>query len=75
MGGAWGIVNARSKDEIASVYPELVVVDERPAWMAPEDLERLRDHEWHDIDGAPWGILNGILADRHSKENERRHES
>ena len=64
MGGLWGIVNARSQAEIADLYPELVVVDDPPAWMTPDRLQRLRDQEWHDIDGAPWGILNAVLADR-----------
>jgi len=63
-GGVWGIMNARSRDEIASIYPEIVVVDTPPSWMKLDYLEYLREHEWHDIDGAPWGILNGILADR-----------
>jgi hypothetical protein len=64
MGGLWGIVNARSQAEIADLYPELVVVDDPPAWMSSDRLQRLRDQEWHDIDGAPWGILNAVLADR-----------
>ena len=64
MGGLWGILNARSQAEIADLYPELVIVDEPPAWMTADRLQRLRDHEWHDIDGAPWGILNAVLADR-----------
>jgi hypothetical protein len=70
MGGVWGIMNARSKEEIASIYPELVVVDEPPSWMTPDRLERLREQEWHDIDGAPWGILNGIIADRQPPKDE-----
>lgn len=64
MGGLWGILNARSAEEITSLYPELVIVDSPPAWMDSARLRRLRDEEWHDIDGAPWGILNVVLTDR-----------
>ena len=66
--GLWGIMNAHSTEEIAKIYPELGVADEPPAWMTTDRLERLRDHEWHDIDGAPWGILNALLADRRKPE-------
>jgi hypothetical protein len=64
MGGLWGIFHACSADEITSLYPELVIVDTPPPWMSSEDLLRLRDEESHDINGAPWGILNALLADR-----------
>lgn len=64
MGGLWGILMARTADEVSDAYPELVVVSERPKWMTDEDYEALRDRELHDIDGAPWGILNAVLADR-----------
>lgn len=64
MGGLWGILNARSSEEINSLYPELVIVESPPAWMNPERLQRLRGEEWHDIDGAPWGFLNAVLTDR-----------
>lgn len=62
--GHWGIVNARSEDEIRARYPELRVVHQRPATMSDEQFELLRDLEWHDIDGSPWGILATVLEDR-----------
>ncbi|MDQ1538729.1 MAG: hypothetical protein QOE58_3122 [Actinomycetota bacterium] len=64
MGGIWGVFMARSQQEILDVYPELVVVLERPKWMTEQDYLGLCDRELHDIDGAPWGILNAVLADR-----------
>lgn len=64
MGGLWGIVAARSADEIRSKFPELTVITDRPKWMTDERLSNLHEREWHDIDGAPWGILNSVLEDR-----------
>ncbi len=64
MGGLWGVIRARSPREIKALYPELVIVEAPPAWMTSEEFQRLRDEEWHDIDGAPSGILDAVLADR-----------
>lgn len=64
MGGLWGIMLARSEEEIKAAYPELGVAHERPAWMSDERYEQLCKEELHDIDGAPWGIINALLADR-----------
>ncbi len=64
MGGLWGAILARSEDEIKERYPELGIAHQRPAWMTEADYERICDRELHDIDGAPWGILNALLADR-----------
>ena len=54
---------ARSEEEIARVYPEPVVVYDRPRWMSDELHARICEHEY-DIDGAPWGMLNAVLSDR-----------
>ncbi len=64
MGGLWGVFVARSVEEITKLYPELIVAQDRPKWLTEEDYQGLRDRELHDIDGAPWGILNALLADR-----------
>jgi hypothetical protein len=64
MGGLWGAMMARSEDEIKALYPELGIAHERPHWMSQERFEQICNEELHDIDGAPWGILNAILADR-----------
>ena len=64
-GGLWGAMLARSEDEIHAKYPELGITRERPQWMSDERYEQICQEELHDIDGAPWGILNAVLADRH----------
>lgn len=64
-GGLWGVMRARSKAEIAGVYPELAIVGDRPQWMSQEHYARICEHEY-DIDRAPWGMLNAVLADRES---------
>jgi hypothetical protein len=67
MGGLWGIILARSEQEITKEYPELSIVETRPAWMDEALFQEIADIETHDIDGAPWGILNAILTDRNNR--------
>ena len=67
MGGLWGVMMARSEDEIRVKYPELVIVTERPSWMTDEIYHRTLDNEMHDIDGVPWGMLNGLIAARQKR--------
>ena len=62
MGGLWAVMIAPSPDAIAAVYPELVVVEERPTWL-DDQYARLR-HDCLQVNGAPRGILNAVLADR-----------
>jgi hypothetical protein len=64
MGGLWGVMDARSRREIELRYPELTIVEQRPDWMSEERYEELCAEQAHDIDGAPWGILNALIADR-----------
>jgi hypothetical protein len=64
MGGLWGLIWARSEDEILSRYPELVVAQERPKWMTSEDYVQLERTRTYDIDEAPTGILNAVVSDR-----------
>ena len=63
-GGLKGVMLARSEEEIARLYPEVVVVHDRPGWMSDEDYAWKREHAYG-IDGAPSGILNAVLSDRH----------
>jgi hypothetical protein len=63
-GGLWGVMLARSENEIVHLYPELAVVHDRPGWMSDEDHTRMCKHAY-DIDGAPGGMLNVVLSDRH----------
>jgi hypothetical protein len=62
-GGLWGVMHARSPEQIKAIYPELFVVAEPPPWMDAEELLHLEETPY-DIDGAPWGLLNALLADR-----------
>lgn len=64
MGGLWGIMLARSEEEISALYPELKIAEARPKWMTDERYLRLKSDEYHDIDDVPWGLLNVVLADR-----------
>jgi hypothetical protein len=63
-GGLWGAIIAPNEESINEKYPELVVVQERPRWMSKERYEQICNLECHDIDGAVWGILNAVVADR-----------
>lgn len=64
MGGLWGAMLAHSEAEIKAAYPELGIANKRPPWMTDDRYEQICSEELHDIDGAPWGILNAVLADR-----------
>lgn len=43
-------------------------MNERPAWMDDALFEQISDIETHDIDGAPWGIIEVVLGDRREKQ-------
>jgi hypothetical protein len=59
MGGLWGVMCARSVDEITSKYPEVNVVSERPAWMTEQHWSEFFDDPY-DIDEAPKGPLLAV---------------
>jgi hypothetical protein len=40
-GGVWALIRAPSQSIVESTYPELLVVDGRPAWMDQEEYERI----------------------------------
>lgn len=63
-GGLWGIVRAESEEEILRLYPELVIVRVRPAWMTDESYARMMRRETYDLDAPPTGMLKAIVADR-----------
>ena len=52
-GGVWGVMWARSKPEILDKYPELAIVDERPAWMSDADFANIVRCSSFDIDDPP----------------------
>jgi hypothetical protein len=61
--GLWGVMIASSKDAILAKYPELEVVDERPAWVTGDDIRRWRLSPYN-LDDEPEGMLKAVVADR-----------
>lgn len=59
-GGLWGLIKARSQDEIATKYPTLRVVDIRPAWMTDAIYSEIVTHNAFDIGDPPTGWLAEI---------------
>jgi hypothetical protein len=66
-GGLWGVMRARSVEEILAKYPELRIQSEPPAWMTDAVLADISRAENHDIDGEPQGLLKVVMADRSRK--------
>jgi hypothetical protein len=62
--GYWGVMFARSQEEIHAKWPELTVVEDRPHWMSEDDYRSYLARAY-DIDDAPYGILNIIVNSRH----------
>lgn len=44
MGGVWGIAEAESSSEIVGAFPELRVVEERPAWLDDARMARIQEN-------------------------------
>lgn len=63
-GGLWGLMRAGSEEEIHRLYPELVIVYERPPWMTDQDYSRMVQKDTYDLDSPPTGMLKAIVADR-----------
>lgn len=57
MGGVWGFINARSREEIAAKYPKVQIIDERPTWMSDEYFDSILKTSEFDIDDLPSGWL------------------
>ena len=70
MGGLWGYVLADSADQIKARFPELDVVEERPAWMQQDLDDDLRARE-EDIESPDSGILSIILEARASRRSDK----
>lgn len=67
-GGVWGIVRAESALEIATEFPELIVMESRPEWMSPEEEESIRSEGVFDLNEPStyptW--LSAIIQDRNN---------
>lgn len=71
-GGLWALVVAGYPEEITARYPIVRVFTERPAWMTADDLQELRDTDFHRITDEPRGVLAGpaeIDAAQHDSPN------
>jgi hypothetical protein len=64
MGGVWGVMHARSADEICRRYPELKVIDARPEWLNEELYANIVDKSSYDIDEEPTGWLRTLIEER-----------
>jgi hypothetical protein len=60
QGGVWAVIAAQSKDDILKRFPELVLVEQRPAWL---DNEIYRKLVHCDVD-APTGWLKVLEESR-----------
>jgi hypothetical protein len=52
------------EEEITRTYPELAVVQDRPAWMTDNDYARISEHRSFDIDDEPSGWLATLVEER-----------
>jgi hypothetical protein len=57
MGGVWGVMAARSEEEIRQKYPQLKVVEVRPSWMSKADYDVILSNSSFDIEAEPLGWL------------------
>ena len=64
QGGVWVFIYAHSSAEIRAKYPELLVAEERLAWMTDEWLARIEARSTYDIEEEPHGFLAGLLEQR-----------
>lgn len=62
--GYWGVMFARSEDEITHKWPEVNIVHDRPAWMSDDRYSQYMRRPY-DIDSDnPGGILDIIVRSR-----------
>jgi hypothetical protein len=57
MGGVWGVITARSEQEIHQKYPSVEIIKIRPDWMSDEDYKNILSKNSFDIDEEPRGWL------------------
>jgi hypothetical protein len=68
MGGVWLYIDARSAQEIVSLYPELTVYEQQPAFLSQDELDEIKSHFHFDIDAPPRDYLAALIAARGRKE-------
>jgi len=63
QGGVWAFLNARSRQQVESDFPELRIVAERPDWMSETELKRVEMRMNFDAD-HPSGWLKTLIERR-----------
>ena len=63
-GGVWAFIDARTAEEIEVAYPELKVIQQRPAWMTDDICANIASNLTFDIDAPPSGWLAVLVAER-----------
>jgi hypothetical protein len=56
-GGLWGVISARSEQEILQKYPSVEVMKQRPEWMSDALYEDILSKNSFDVDDQPRGWL------------------
>jgi len=69
MGGLWVLIDARTPEEIETLYPELKVVLERPKWLTDEIWKTIERNSHFDIDAEPSGLLEQLVRERGRSAN------
>jgi hypothetical protein len=57
MGGVWGLIAARSEQEIHQKYPDLIIKEVRPGWMSDVIYDNIVLQSSFDIGDEPRGWL------------------
>jgi hypothetical protein len=60
MGGVWGVMSARSEEEIRRKYPKVIIMETRPNWMSDADYSNILSNNLFDIDDEPRGWLEKL---------------
>lgn len=58
-GAAWAFIKADTAADVTAEFPELDVYETPPEWMTVEDLHRVREHAYVELDQQ--SSLDGIL--------------
>ena len=53
--------SAESVAQISEHYPELTIVDQRPAWMTDQNFEKFQKSNNYDIEDTVVGLLAEII--------------
>jgi hypothetical protein len=65
QGAVWAIVNAESAAQISHEFPELAIVETRPAWMSDAQFAKIQEAHTYDLDeDRQIGLLAEILDAR-----------